>query len=136
MDLYAKHSTRAEPPYQDLLSALRETMDSFEHVYVIVDAIDECPYGSPREEVCKALTAMEKWDMPQLHLLVTSRNEVDIRKQIEPFSQQQLSIQNEALNADIQKYIREHLRSDSKLQRWKANFGDIEEALLKGACGM
>ncbi len=135
-DLHAKYKLREEPPYQDLLSAFRETIDSFDDVYIIIDAIDECPYGQARIAVCETLETIRAWKMPLLHLLVTSRDEIDIRNQIRYSSEQQLSIQNEGVDADIQKYIREHLRSDQKLQMWASDFIEIEDALIRGARGM
>jgi hypothetical protein len=53
-------------------------------IYIIVDALDECPdvSGTPsaREEVLELVEELACLNLPNLHLCVAGRPEIDIRK--------------------------------------------------------
>jgi hypothetical protein len=59
-------------------------------VYIIIDALDECPNISgmptPREQVLEFLTYLVQLKLPNVHICVSSRFEVDIRKVLEPLA--------------------------------------------------
>ena len=63
-------------------------------IYIIVDALDECPNfprnQSAREEVLKLIEVVNS-ELPNLHLCVASRPEIDIRMVLEPLTFSQLS---------------------------------------------
>lgn len=44
-------------------------------MYLVLDALDEC---ITRSTLLKGLEEMDHWDLPNLHILVTSREETDI----------------------------------------------------------
>lgn len=74
--------------------------------------------------------------MPHLRLLLTSRGESDIRHGLSLVGVEEVSIQTEAVDGDIRKFIKEHLRDDLKLRKWSAHHDAIESALIEGAHGM
>lgn len=49
-------------------------------MYILLDALDESPPCGQRRKVLKAVANMLKWPLPGFHVLVTSRDELDIRK--------------------------------------------------------
>jgi hypothetical protein len=76
-----------------------------------------------------------------LHLLVTSRKERDIENSLESFvgRQNTICLQNELVDKDIQRYVRQRLSNDERLKKWQKDPAigkEIETALMKGAQGM
>src|SRR6266852_3934792 len=94
-------------------------------IYIIVDALDECPNfsGRPsaREEVLELIEELVDLMLPNVHLCVASRPEMDIRIVLEPLTSLQISLHDEiGQKDDIIKYIRSVVRSDRSMRRWKA----------------
>ena len=109
-------------------------MKNFQYVYIVIDALDESPQGLQREALCKVVNQLRKWE--SIHLLVSSRDYSDIREILDVPSDHDVSIQNEAVVADIKRYIKEQLQDGPKLKKWKNWHAEIEDALCKGAGGM
>ena len=61
-------------------------------IHIIVDAVDECPNfpGRPsaRDEVLELIEELVDLKLPNLHLCVASRPEMDIRTVLEPLATQ------------------------------------------------
>ncbi|KAL7789091.1 ankyrin repeat-containing domain protein [Trichoderma ceciliae] len=134
---------RSPPSVQDLVWVIEAyaTLESIGHIYVILDALDECPTASPedyRAEMLGAIRAIQRIYRSNIHLLVTSRQEIDIQKCIKPLvSLPPLSIQDAQVNDDIQNYVRSQLASDPKLSSWSADIQlEVEHTLVEKASGM
>jgi len=87
-------------------------------IYVIVDALDECPNFPGRTSACeKVLDLIEDLvhlELPNVHLYVASRPEIDIRMVLEPLTSLKISLHDEiGKKEDIIKYI------ESVVRRWK-----------------
>lgn len=121
------------PPSDELLEVLRQILQSFQRVYIVLDALDEC---IEQEELFDLLTTMRLWGMQSLCILVTSRDEPDIRYALNPTKEQEALLQNSAVDKDIVLYIVETLKKDRKLQEWSEMFPEIKASLTKGAKGM
>jgi hypothetical protein len=92
-------------------------------IYIIVDALDECPNssGTPsaREEVLKLIVELVNLELPNVHLCVASRPQVDIRVILDPLTTLKISLHDEAgQKDDIVKYIKSVVNSDQDMQRW------------------
>lgn len=124
------------PPVKALLNSLRKTICRFNDTYILLDALDESPRGNKREGVLDAVQTIRQWGLPTLHLLVTSRNEMDIRLTLEPPSSQDISMKNSDTDTDIQNFISYQLRNDSKLRQWKSRHEEIQEKLTSKAQGV
>lgn len=74
--------------------------------------------------------------MPGLHLIVTSRDELDIRKSLNPSPDQNIVMKNSDIDKDIVNFVSYQLANEPKLQRWKARHGDIEAKLTTMAGGV
>lgn len=72
------------PPSSVLTDCLHRLIEEFHHVYIILDALDESPRNGARDQVLEVLEVMKKWSFRGLHLLVTSRDEIDIRDYLDP----------------------------------------------------
>ena len=93
-------------------------------IYVIVDALDECPNISgrptPRVELLDLLKELVGWRIPNLHICVTSRPEIDIKFVLEPLAYSAVSLQDESgQRKDISDYINTVVNSDRMMQSWR-----------------
>ena len=92
--------------------------------YVIIDALDECPNLSgtlsAREEVLDLLQELVDLKLPNVHLCVASRPEIDIRMVLEPLTSLRICLHDEiGQKEDIIEYIKSIVRSDQRMRRWK-----------------
>jgi hypothetical protein len=93
-------------------------------VYLIIDALDECPNhtGLPtsREEVLDLIQDLVDLHLPNVHICVTSRPEIDIRTTLESLTSLRISLHNESgQTKDIMDYVRSVVHSDKLIQRWR-----------------
>ena len=119
---------------EGLMVTLKHIIGGFEHVYVILDALDEC---RDQEQLLVLVEEIVNWKIGKLHILATSRVERDIADCIGLLATAQINLHSTLVDADIQTHLRERLRNDSKLKRWPAKVHEqIEAALMEGAHGM
>ena len=111
-------------------------------IFLIVDALDECPNTSPmpshRE---KALLLVEKLidlQLPNLRICVTSRPEVDIKVVLGPLTFRSISLHDErGQMEDIENYIKSVIEKDPRNQRWTAQDKQVViDVLMRNADGM
>jgi hypothetical protein len=125
--LYSDHGRGAEKPDIDVLKKSITDMLSLPGqgpIYIIVDALDECPNfpGRPsaRGEVLGLIEEIVDLKLPNVHLCVASRPEVDIRVVLEPLTSLKISLHDESgKKEDIIKYIKSVVHSDWSMRRWK-----------------
>jgi hypothetical protein len=127
-----------KPSSHALLQVTKEAAQEFTHVYVVLDALDECVQ---RSELMDMLEAVAGWQLDNLHLLMTSRKERDIERSLEEYIREEdaMCLQRDVVNKDIQRYVQQRLRDDKGLAKWNKDASvrqEIEEALMHGACGM
>jgi hypothetical protein len=92
--------------------------------YIIIDALDECPNlsGTPsaREEVLGMIEELVNLKLPNVHLCVASRPEMDIRTVLGSLTSLKISLHEEiGQKEDIMEYIKSVVRSDWSMRRWK-----------------
>jgi hypothetical protein len=111
-------------------------------IYIIVDALDECPNlsGTPsaREEVLELIGELVDLELPNVHLCVASRPEVDIRMTLDPLTALKISLHDETgQKEDIVKYVKYVVDSDRNMQRWNEDDKQlVVVTLLDKADGM
>ena len=93
-------------------------------IYIIVDALDECSDASgmptPREVVLDLLKDFVCLCIPNLHICVTSRPEIDIKRALEPLPHTAVSIHDESgQKEDISDYVSSVVYSDRKMRSWR-----------------
>jgi hypothetical protein len=133
--LYETYSTGTPPPMV-LLTYLRRLMQRFDHIYLLLDALDESPGNGQREKVLGALGEIKSWGLEGVHLFVTSRDELDIRESFTHLSGMEVKMRNAGIQKDIADYISNQLAKDPRLKRWLPYRAKIEETLVKGAQGV
>ena len=111
-------------------------------IYIVIDALDECPNfperPSARDEVLELIEELVDLKLPNLHLCVASRPEMDIRIVLEPVTTLKISLHDErGQKEDIIKYIKSVVRSDRSMRRWKEEDKQlVVETLSSKADGM
>jgi len=113
-------------------------------VYLIMDAVDECPNISgiptPREQVLQLIQGLVELRLPHLHICVTSRPEIDIRDVLDPLTSLKVSLHDQTgQKEDIADYIRSVVYSDSGpiMRRWRTEEKELViEKLSERADGM
>jgi hypothetical protein len=110
-------------------------------IYIIVDALDECSNssGTPsaRGKVLELIKELVGLELPDVHLCVASRPEIDIQKVLDSSSVLQISLHNEAgQEADIIAYIRSLVNSNSVLDWTEEDENLVMNTLSQKANGM
>ena len=126
--MYSEHANGSRHPGDDVLAeCLKELLNlpGNAPVYLIVDALDECPntssIPSPRDEVLNLIEGLIKSPIPHLRVCVTSRPEADIKDVLEPLVLHTVSLHDESgQNRDIEEYIESVINENPKNKRWKA----------------
>ncbi len=127
------------PTWKDLLTALKGSVERFEDVFIVADAVDECPKdNNEREDLLKILKCIHGWANSSLHLLTTSRREIDIESALAPLlCLPAISIGSAQVDADIKVYVKSELGILSKAKRWPRDLAiEVEATLVRGATGM
>ena len=125
--LYSDHGRGIRKPDIDALKKCIVDMMNLPGqapTYIIVDAVDECPNlsGTPsaRDEVLGLIEGLVGLKLPNIHLCVASRPEMDIRVALEPLTSLKISLHDEnGQKEDIIKYIKSVVYSDRNMRRWK-----------------
>jgi len=111
-------------------------------VYLIVDALDECPNNSgmptSREEVLDLVENLVDLGLSNLHICVTSRPEIDIQTVLEPLTSLCVSLHEQSgQKEDIVDYVSSVVYSDKKMRRWREEDRKlVVETLSERAHGM
>ena len=137
---------KKQPSNSDLTECLKDmlALPNQSPIYLIIDALDESPntsgIPSPRERVLHLLNELVDLRLPNLHICVTSRPEVDIQDVISPLTSLRVSLHDQTgQKDDIVDYVRSIVYSNSEriIRRWKKEDKDlVVEVLSERADGM
>jgi hypothetical protein len=145
--LYSTYKARMEQPGEHILvqclkDMLMVSSPSQFPTYIILDALDECPntpgLPAPRSHVLGLVKDLVDLHLPNLHICITSRPEVDIRTALEPLASCHLSLHDQpGQKQDIAEYIRSVVQSDPQMQIWReADRKLVIQTLSEKADGM
>ncbi|ETW83636.1 hypothetical protein HETIRDRAFT_471885 [Heterobasidion irregulare TC 32-1] len=126
----------AQPSEKSLLEALELLLVQFKDVYVVLDSLDEC---TERESVLAWLQRILRWEAfeHKIHILVSSRDELGIRRSLELLHVVQACIQGKSVDDDIRTYIDRTLQTDRHMQRWNdTTKEEIRKHVLEISKGM
>jgi hypothetical protein len=146
-ELYSGHDDGKEQPSDsDLTKCLKDmfTLPDQRPIYLMIDALDESPntsgIPSARERVLQLLKELVDLRLPNLHICVTSRPEIDIQDVIVPLTSLRVSLHDQTgQKNDIADYVRSVIYSNSEaiIRRWKTEDKDLViEVLSERADGM
>jgi hypothetical protein len=143
-DFYAAHGRGSQHASDsELQGCLKDMLKLPEQatVYIIIDALDECPITglpSPRDKVLELVEELVDLRIPNLRICVTSRPEVDIVPILEPLTFRSVSLHGEIGQVqDIAKYVKSVVRTNREMRRWKVTDKQLViDELIKKANGM
>jgi hypothetical protein len=146
-DLYSAHEEGKKQPGDSILAKCLKEMLTFPNqrpTYLIIDALDESPntsgISSPREMVLQLLEELVDLSLPNLHICVTSRPEMDIRNVLEPLTSLRVSLHDQSeQRKDIADYVRSVVYSDSQqiMKKWRTEDKELViKTLTERADGM
>ena len=134
-NLYSAHDEgKKQPKDNALVGCLKEmlTLPDQCPTYLVVDALDESPntpgIPSPRERVLQFVRELVDICVPNLHICVTSRPEIDVRKVLEPLTSRRVSLHDQSgQKEDIADYVRSIVYSDSEqiMRRWRTEDKEV-----------
>ena len=142
---YSEHDNGSRHPSDDALVECLIDLLKFPGlapVYLIVDALDECPnssgVASPRDEVLNFIKELINSQTPNLRICVTSRPETDIKDVLDPLIFCSFSLHDESgQKKDIKDYIESVINTNRKNKSWKADDKQLViDVLSKKADGM
>jgi hypothetical protein len=110
------------PTQATLVRMLEGVVEEFDDVYFFIDALDECP-RSQRPALLKTLTDLTALKIDSLHILVTSRREIDVEDSFAELKlklqgYQEIRVQSKYVEADINTYL-EHQMQGLDFRNWK-----------------
>lgn len=133
-ELYSKNNAGSQQPnIRSLTECLKKMLQLplQPMVFIIVDAIDECPNstGFPnvaREHVLDLFEELLELNLPDLRICVTSRPEADIRDVWEPLAVHHISLHDEnGQKNDILDYISSVVLTDRKMRKWRLEYKQL-----------
>jgi hypothetical protein len=144
-DFYSTHRRGSQYPSDAALKQCLKDLLMYPGqapIYIILDGIDECPTSSsrfpPRENVLMLVEELVGLHLPNLHICVSSRPEVDIKTVIHPLALHSISLHDEtAQKQEIVHYVRTIVDSNPAIRSWTV--GDKElvtDVLSQKADGM
>jgi hypothetical protein len=145
--VYKAHNNGAYKPSTGAMTTCLKDMLALPDqgsIYLILDALDECPNASgipsARKQVLDFLKDLVNLRLPNLHICVTSRPEIDIRTTLEPLASYPISIHEQSgQKRDIENYIRAvvYADSDTAMGRWRVQDKELViKTLTERADGM
>ena len=116
-----------QPTNNSLIDCLKQMLAILtQHpIFLVMDALDECPdlgMPTPREAVLSLIKELVclHLQVPNLHIFVTSRPEVDIQNRLKPLAIFAISLQEESRQkALISSYISSVVSSDEQMKQWR-----------------
>jgi len=141
--LYSENNRARKPTLLALKNCMKDMLSQQSQgpIYIVVDALDECSNssGTPtaRGKVLELIKELAGFELPDVHLCVASRPEIDIQKALEPLNPLQISLHNETgQEADIIAYIKSVISSNSAPDWTEEDENLVVNTLSQKANGM
>ena len=143
-NFYSEYENGLRPPSDDALAeCLKDLLKlpGLAPVYLIVDALDECPnpsvVRSPRAKVLRLIEELIETQIRNLRVCVTSRPELDIKGVLDPLIFRSVSLHDESgQKRDIEDYIKSVINTRTT-KRWKEEHKKLAiDVLMEKSNGM
>jgi hypothetical protein len=142
---YSEHGKGSRSPSDDALAGCLMDLlklPGLAPVYLIMDALDECPnpsaVRSPRAKVLSLIKDLVEAQIQNLRMCFTSRPEPDITGVLAPLIFRSVSLHDESgQKKDIEDYIKSVINTRPKKGRWKEEHRKVAiDVLIKNSNGM
>ncbi|GKT92457.1 ankyrin repeat protein [Colletotrichum tofieldiae] len=135
-----KNASR-QPSIDSLISTFEAMAQQTGEVWIVLDALDECQKrtGLSNEGLLYWIEGILNLPQVNIHLLVTSRPEHDIKSALERFINNQIPLQSDLVTDDIRAYVHGTVRQHEGFKRWRTReeiLDEIEGHLMEKANGM
>jgi hypothetical protein len=117
-DLYKHCGEVQHPSDEQLQNVLRDILDRFSQVYIMIDALDECTDRKKTLNWLNKFITDSNRKAANLHIVVTSRPETDINEIFAALDPHSIDV-GEANTKDIVKYLK--LQMESKFTKCDEN---------------
>ena len=143
--LYSKYDAGSRQPNEDAFTECLQDILKIEGlplIYIIIDAVDECPIASdvesPRDRVLALLEKLAALGLSNARICVTSRPEADIRASLGSIASHSISLHDQSgQKDDITGYVSFIVHSDRNMRRWREEDKQLViETLSQKADGM
>ena len=120
------------PPEEELLQCLQAIIKRFQYsAYIFLDGMDEHLLSEKQASVLTTVETMRSWNLPNLHILITSCNKSDIRASVKPSYLEEVAFEGQGAKLDIANYIPFQLNNSIELQKWKGYQDTIQQVLTE-----
>ena len=124
------------PGVDELEKILLACIQSYDELFLLLDALDECPEVDIRQNVLDGLERLAS-EAPNIKMFVTSREVSDVSQSMQMLRADPVSIAARLVDADIQRYTSSQLSRDRKLSKLdKTTKRLIEDTISRRADGM
>ncbi|THU92370.1 hypothetical protein K435DRAFT_967694 [Dendrothele bispora CBS 962.96] len=132
-----------QPSISQLQKALEQIVSSAKcPIYIVIDALDEYVqrvdhvYPERDQPLLSLLGETVSWNAPNLHMMVTSRDEPGIEKVIKKAGFMDIKVSTPSIDKDIALYVKAELSKD-KWRQWDLSLREkVQERMLKKGNGM
>ncbi|KAI0027620.1 hypothetical protein K488DRAFT_74397 [Vararia minispora EC-137] len=125
-----EHRSRLKPSKDILLSCLENMLRVPSKIFVVIDALDECPEPDRYNGLFPILRRLRNLGIDGLHLLMTSRPEHDIKEFMSGLYTHNLDIHSASGHAgDLVRYIDQEL-SHPSYSKWPSHTKSLAEEIL------
>jgi hypothetical protein len=123
-----------DPDQEELVFTLKTIVGGFQTVYIVLDALDECP---ERSRFLAAIQNIHDWEFNTIHLLATSRKERDIEETLSGLISHEVPMDEKLIDGDIRVHVSRTIEDDTKLRMFSAVEKEtVMTTLMEGAHGM
>ncbi|KAK4170041.1 ankyrin repeat-containing domain protein [Cladorrhinum sp. PSN259] len=125
---YKTHQDRGTSlELREISRELREEVRGLARVFIIIDALDECPEDNGvRSTLLEHLNRL----LPRANIMVTSRPLDDIKARF----QQSQKLKIDASNDDVEQYIRYRILKEGRLRRHVGRDPALEDMIIQEVC--
>jgi hypothetical protein len=128
--LYKTSQGQTLPTYENLLAILNKLLSDFAHIYIVLDALDEC---NEHQVLVQFIARLRDWTTQSLHLLFTSQPREIFAELFE--GALLVFLTPDITHDDIQQFINSELHQLSHLTR-RTRAEEITEKVVKKSNGM
>ncbi|KAF8507626.1 hypothetical protein JB92DRAFT_3198641, partial [Gautieria morchelliformis] len=131
--LFARDEPRALGQ-EELMNTLKSIVKGYQTVYIVFDALDECP---ERSRFLEAIEEINDWKLDTLHLMATSRKERDIEETLGGLISHAVYMHESLVDGDIRVHVSRTLDDDRRFRMCSAEEKEmVKTTLINGAHGM
>lgn len=140
--LYSSCKDDSSQPSIEVMCTTFETMAHMTgEVWIVLDALDECQTRNNTNAggLLNWIKSCKSSQRSNLHLIVMSRPEYDIKEALKECTDNQVPLQSASVTKDIRSYVRARVRQQDGLKRWRQRIeiqDEIETRLMEKANGM